>query len=75
MEKAPYERIVVTAAAPRVPEPLLEQLKNAGLMVIPVGGQHMFQTLLVLRKDEHGKVDIEDKGGCAFVPLTGKFGF
>jgi protein-L-isoaspartate(D-aspartate) O-methyltransferase len=75
MEKAPYERIVVTAAAPRVPEPLLEQLKNDGLMVIPVGGQHMFQTLLVLRKDEHGKVDIEDKGGCAFVPLTGKFGF
>jgi protein-L-isoaspartate(D-aspartate) O-methyltransferase len=75
MEKAPYERIVVTAAAPRVPEPLLEQLKNDGLMVIPVGGQHMFQTLLVLRKDKHGKVDIEDKGGCAFVPLTGKFGF
>jgi protein-L-isoaspartate(D-aspartate) O-methyltransferase len=75
MEKAPYERIVVTAAAPRVPEPLLEQLKNDGLIVIPVGGQHMLQTLLVLRKDEHGKVNIEDKGGCAFVPLTGKFGF
>jgi protein-L-isoaspartate(D-aspartate) O-methyltransferase len=74
MEKAPYERIIVTAAAPSVPQPLLEQLKNEGLMVIPVGGQHMFQTLLVLRKDEHGKVDIEDKGGCAFVPLTGKHG-
>jgi len=75
MEKAPYDRIVVTAAAPRVPEPLVQQMKNGGVMVIPVGGQHMFQTLLVVRKDQNGKISIEDKGGCAFVPLTGKYGF
>jgi protein-L-isoaspartate(D-aspartate) O-methyltransferase len=74
LEKAPYDRIVVTAAAPRVPDPLLEQLKNGGIMVIPVGGQYMFQTLFVLRKNEKGKVNIEDRGGCAFVPLTGKYG-
>jgi len=75
LEKAPYDRIIVTAAAPRVPEPLLEQLKNGGLMVIPVGSEHMFQTLLVVRKNEKGKIEIEDRGGCAFVPLTGKYGF
>jgi protein-L-isoaspartate(D-aspartate) O-methyltransferase len=75
LEKAPYDRIIVTAAAPKVPEPLLEQLKNGGLMVIPVGGQYMFQTLLVVRKDEKGRVTMEDRGGCAFVPLTGKHGF
>jgi protein-L-isoaspartate O-methyltransferase len=44
-------------------------------MVIPVGGQYMFQTLLVVRKDEKGRVTMEDRGGCAFVPLTGKHGF
>jgi protein-L-isoaspartate(D-aspartate) O-methyltransferase len=75
MEKAPYDRIVVTAAAPRVPEPLVQQMKSGGVMVIPVGGQHMFQTLLVVRKDLNGRISIEDKGGCAFVPLTGKHGF
>ncbi len=74
-DKAPYDRIVVTAAAPRIPEPLLEQLKNDGIMVVPVGGQHMFQTLVVARKDRDGKVKMEDRGGCAFVPLTGKYGF
>jgi protein-L-isoaspartate(D-aspartate) O-methyltransferase len=74
-DKAPYDRIIVTAAAPRIPEPLLEQLKNDGIMVVPVGGQHMFQTLVVAKKDRNGKVKMEDRGGCAFVPLTGKYGF
>jgi protein-L-isoaspartate(D-aspartate) O-methyltransferase len=75
MERAPYDRILVTAAAPRIPDPLVEQLKNGGLMVIPVGGQYAFQTLLIVRKDEKGKVELEDQGGCAFVPLTGKYGY
>lgn len=75
LQKAPYDRIIVTAAAPKVPEPLIEQLKNGGLIVIPVGGQYMFQTLLLVRKDQEGRVRLEDRGGCAFVPLTGKYGF
>jgi protein-L-isoaspartate(D-aspartate) O-methyltransferase len=73
-EKAPYDRIVVTAAAPKVPEPLLEQLKTGGVMVIPVGNVSLFQSLLKLTKEADGKIKQESLGGVAFVPLTGEFG-
>lgn len=73
-EKAPYDRIVVTAAAPEVPEPLLTQLKSGGVMVIPVGDFSLFQTLMRLTKDEDGKIRQENIGDVAFVPLTGEYG-
>ena len=73
-QKAPYDRIVVTAAAPKVPEPLLEQLKNTGIMIIPVGSVSLFQTLYKITKDADGKVKRENLGGVAFVPLTGEHG-
>jgi protein-L-isoaspartate(D-aspartate) O-methyltransferase len=73
-EKAPYDRIVVTAAAPYVPRPLLDQLKVDGVMVIPVGRVSFFQTLLRLTKGVDGKIKQENLGGVAFVPLTGKYG-
>ena len=73
-EKAPYDRIVVTAAAPQVPEPLLDQLKVDGVMVIPVGDVSLFQTLMRLTKDENGKVKQENLGEVAFVPLIGEYG-
>jgi protein-L-isoaspartate(D-aspartate) O-methyltransferase len=72
-EKAPYDRVLVTAAAPDVPKPLVEQLKDGGILVIPVGGIHFYQTLLRVRKRE-GKITEENLGGVAFVPLTGKHG-
>jgi len=72
-EKAPYDRILVTAAAPDVPKPLIEQLKNGGVLVIPVGGMHFYQTLVRVRKKD-GKIAEENLGGVAFVPLTGKYG-
>jgi len=71
--EAPYDRILVTAAAPRIPEPLLEQLAVGGVMVIPVGGLHFFQSLVRVRKGPEGIVT-EDLGGVAFVPLLGKYG-
>ncbi len=74
-EKAPYDRIVVTAAAPDVPKPLVDQLKTGGIMVIPVGDYALFQTLLRLTKGEDGKVRQESLGEVAFVPLKGKYGF
>ena len=74
LEKAPYDRILVTAAAPDVPGPLIEQLKNGGVLVIPVGGLHLYQTLVRVRKKD-GKVFEENLGGVAFVPLIGKYGF
>jgi protein-L-isoaspartate(D-aspartate) O-methyltransferase len=73
-EKAPYDRILATAAAPQVPPPLIEQLNVGGVMVLPLGGAFMFQTLMRFRKTSDGKVTKEDLGGVAFVPLTGHFG-
>ena len=73
-EKSPYDRIVVTAAAPEIPEPLLKQLKTNGVMIIPVGEISLFQTLIRLTKDENGKIKQENLGEVAFVPLTGKYG-
>jgi protein-L-isoaspartate(D-aspartate) O-methyltransferase len=73
-EKAPYDRILVTAAAPHIPEPLLEQLKPGGIMVIPVGSAHLFQSLIKVTKGVDGKIKEENLGGVAFVPLTGRYG-
>lgn len=73
-DKAPYDRIVVAAAAPAVPEPLLEQLKPNGIMLIPVGLVHLFQNLIKITKSTNQKIKEEKLGGVAFVPLTGHFG-
>jgi len=73
-EKAPYDRILVTAGAPEVPKPLLEQLKPQGIMLIPVGSLSLFQSLLRITKTSEGKTREENLGGVAFVPLTGKYG-
>jgi protein-L-isoaspartate(D-aspartate) O-methyltransferase len=73
-EKAPYTRILATAAAPEVPQPLIEQLSVDGIVVLPVGGASLFQSLVRLRKFANGRTKKEDLGGVAFVPLTGRFG-
>jgi protein-L-isoaspartate(D-aspartate) O-methyltransferase len=73
-EKAPYDRVVVTAAAPNIPERLIEQLKSNGIMLIPVGSVSLFQNLLKIMKGSDGKIKKENLGGVAFVPLTGKYG-
>lgn len=70
-EMAPYDKIYVTAAAPEVPEPLLEQLKNGGKMVIPIG--ETYQMLYVIEKD--GEIRKRSWGAVRFVLLYGKYGF
>lgn len=70
-EHAPYDGIIVTAAAPYVPEPLLAQLKPGGRMVIPVGSDHHHQELMLVVKDERGQIETRSVLGVAFVPLTG----
>ncbi len=72
-EKAPYDKILVTAAAPDIPKPLIDQLKSEGIMLIPVGSPSLFQNLLKITKTD-GKIKQENLGGVAFVPLTGKYG-
>jgi protein-L-isoaspartate(D-aspartate) O-methyltransferase len=73
-EKAPYDRILVTAAAPDVPKPLIEQLKPNGIMLIPIGSISLFQSLVKITKGADGKLREENLGGVAFVPLTGRYG-
>jgi protein-L-isoaspartate(D-aspartate) O-methyltransferase len=74
-EKAPYDAIQVTAAGPKVPDPLIEQLKVGGRLVIPVGGRQMYQELILVRKVKPEKVIQKNVGGVAFVPLIGKHGW
>jgi protein-L-isoaspartate(D-aspartate) O-methyltransferase len=74
-DRAPYDRIVVTAAAPKIPQPLVGQLLLGGILVIPVGGRLFPQELVKVRKDEKGRIERTSLGGVAFVPLIGKEGF
>jgi len=71
-EYAPYDGIIVTAAASHIPKPLIEQLKPGGKLVIPVGQPHLYQELTVVEKDENGEIDIREVLGVAFVPLQGE---
>ena len=70
-EHAPYDAILVTAAATRVPPALIEQLKPGGTLVIPVGLQHVAQDLLVIRKRSDGSLEEKHVLPVVFVPLTG----
>lgn len=69
-EVAPFERIMVTAAAPEVPAALLEQLAPGGIMVLPVGNPSGEQILLRIRKDARGEVSTEHLMNVRFVPLV-----
>ncbi len=73
-EHAPYDAIVVAAAAPEVPETLVAQLGPTGRLVLPVGPSGR-QRLLVVKKLPNGRVRTEDAGEVAYVPLVGRFGF
>lgn len=70
---APFDRIFVAAAAPDVPKPLIDQLADGGLMLVPVGGRY-YQDLVRVRKRK-GKLEKENLGGCVFVPLIGEHGY
>jgi protein-L-isoaspartate(D-aspartate) O-methyltransferase len=70
-EQAPFDAIVVTAAASSIPPPLLAQLKPGGRMVIPVGSSFLTQTLLLVQKDAAGRVRTRQILPVRFVPLTG----
>ena len=71
-EHAPYDGIIVTAAAPFIPPALVEQLAPGGRLVIPVGEMYGHQELLLVQKDADGTLHQKDILGVAFVPLVGR---
>ena len=72
-EESPFDAIIVTAGAPEVPGPLVNQLADGGRMVVPVGDQHS-QDLVKLYKDQNG-IHRTNLGGCRFVKLVGEYGW
>ncbi len=73
-EEAPFDRILVSAGAPGVPDSLTKQLKPGGRMVIPAGPKS-YQQLTLVKKDAAGKVCFESMGTVVFVPLIGEEGW
>ncbi len=66
-EHAPFDKVMVTCASPEIPQPLVDQLKEGGIMAIPVGGS--WQQELIIGRKKNGKLLKERHGGCVFVPL------
>lgn len=71
-EEAPFARIIVTAAAPQIPQPLIEQLAEEGKLILPLG--ESFSQVLTLVEKKKGEIKLEPICGCVFVPLIGKYG-
>lgn len=72
-EASPFDRIIITAASPQIPLPLIEQLKENGKMVLPLG--ESFSQVLTLVEKKKGKLESIQVCGCVFVPLVGKYGW
>jgi protein-L-isoaspartate(D-aspartate) O-methyltransferase len=70
-QHAPFDAIIVTAGAPRIPPRLIEQLKPGGRMVVPVGPPSSTQQLMLVEKRTDGRIRKRSLGPVAFVPLTG----
>ena len=71
---APFDAILVAAGSPKIPEPLLNQLKIGGRLVLPVGENQQTQRLIRVARNQNG-FQQEDFGNCAFVPLIGEHGW
>jgi protein-L-isoaspartate(D-aspartate) O-methyltransferase len=72
-EFAPYDRISVACAAPDIPEPMLLQLTDGGMLLIPVGARFVQELVRVTRVGT--KFRREGLGGCVFVPMVGRCGY
>jgi protein-L-isoaspartate(D-aspartate) O-methyltransferase len=73
LKEAPFDRIIITAASPRIPLPLSDQLKENGRLILPLG--ESFSQVLTLVEKKVSKLQHTDICGCVFVPLVGKYAF
>jgi protein-L-isoaspartate(D-aspartate) O-methyltransferase len=74
-EHSPYDGIIVTAASPKIPKPLLEQLALGGRLVIPIGEESVQDLMVYTKDDEKNNYTEENYGGCRFVKLVGEYGW
>ncbi|MEW6516970.1 MAG: protein-L-isoaspartate(D-aspartate) O-methyltransferase [candidate division FCPU426 bacterium] len=74
-EAAPFDSIIVTCAVSQVPQPLLDQLKPGGCLVLPLGETLDYQTLTRITKNAQGELTYQNVLGVVFVPMTGPHGF
>lgn len=72
-QKAPYNKIIVTSACPAIPQPLIDQLKEGGIILAPIG--NLYSQTMIKAKKVKGKLQKEFLGEFRFVPLKGKYGF
>lgn len=72
-KEAPYDRIIITAACPKIPNPLIKQLREGGIIVAPVG--NMNEQAMIKGRKIRGKLVEENLGNFMFVPLKGKYGY
>ncbi len=72
-EESPFSRIIITAATPAIPPPLVEQLSEGGKMILPQGER--FSQVLTLVEKQNGELKSELICGCVFVPLIGEYGY
>jgi protein-L-isoaspartate(D-aspartate) O-methyltransferase len=72
-ESSPYDAILIAAAAPTVPEPLLQQLAEGGRLIAPVGEEDKQELQLITKRE--GKLPVKQRGPCRFVPLMGEHGW
>jgi len=74
-EKAPYDRVYATASAPKIPEPLKDQLKVGGRLLTPVGDDPAYQELVCIVRKGETEFESHNLGGVVFVPMIGKHGW
>ena len=72
-EESPFDGIIVTAGAPKIPDVLIDQLEVGGRMVVPVGNQHTQELIKIFRDDQY--IRQTNLGGCRFVKLVGEYGW
>ena len=72
MQQAPFDRIIIIAATNRIPEPLIEQLKEGGKLIVPLG--ETFSQALTLAQKQNHQLSLRKICDCVFVPLVGKYG-
>jgi len=75
LEKMKFDKILISATCPEIPQALLGQLKNGGMMIAPVGEPYGHQELVCVKKEKQGKAVMKSLGSVVFVPLRGEYGW